>query len=73
MFCQYCKNEAKLNCQCSSILCGDHVKTHKKTCKLSQIRKIKDEDKLKFFSIELTKKINKIDEIIYEIVRKTKK
>ena len=71
MLCQYCKSEAKFICQCLGKLCEDHIRTHSKTCKKFNIKIIEDENNLKLYPIDLIKRITKIDEINYEILRKT--
>ena len=71
MLCQYCKGQAKFACQCKYKLCGDHLETHSKTCTQFNIKMIESFKKLKLLSTKLAKRINKIDDTIYDIMRKT--
>ena len=71
MLCGYCKSQANFTCQCLCKICRDHIEAHRKTCKKFKLNVI--EDNLNLFSKDLTERINKIDKIICEIMRKTGK
>ena len=72
MICQYCKNYAEFVCQCFEKFCKSHYGSHAESCSVSIIKKIGYSDKIKILSMELSKRITKINEICCEIVKNTK-
>ena len=73
MRCLYCTVQSKYICRCFGSLCENHVSIHTKTCKIFNIKEIEDEDKLKLLSMELSKRITKINNICCELINKTQK
>ena len=70
MKCQYCKCQPKYYCKCFDKLCAKDIKIHSKTCSTFNIKKIEEKNMLNLYSIDLTQRINTINEIRYEIIKK---
>ena len=73
MECRYCENKSAFVCDCSVILCHSHILAHKEECKNLKIGMVSEHDKVKIFSMTLSQRIRKINQICCEVVQNTQK
>ena len=71
MKCEYCQNQPEYICDCCIIFCQPHIPKHREECQKFKIGVIKESDKVRILSIILFRRIQKINQISWEIVQNT--
>ena len=73
MECRFCENKSEYVCDCSITFCHSHIPAHNEECQNLKISMISEHDKVRIFSMTLSQRIRKINQICCEVVQNTQK